>query len=302
MVRKPILSYIIFICVSVTMCHAQINVVEQDSVLEAYYINFPVERDKPEYSLGDTVAAVYHEEVTFFGDVIGQKVRRVVGAKPRPIHVVRAVVKGLDTISSRDYLIYKGLKVKIFGIEKHYKGAVTQLEAYKRPYKECDWRIGEEPWDDVYNWQNITGLWRVQKFTDNYKVGDIVRTLYERPKPLLPELFDAGRVERYWLKAVVKNIDTNAQTLLLEIQEVSVTGNSKKTEKKYLATNKVDYMGEYVGVGDKVWTKPYWWFTSWQHGHRTNGKEIPASIRVSGPYSGPGCIRFAFYDCKGNKL
>lgn len=278
--------------------YAQVDAVVVDTILDKYYINYPVEKG-PEYKVGDTVAAIYNTEPTFWENQYDWIFRTPPVTKAKPVYVVRAIVTAVDsTIPIR----ITGIRLKIYAIEKHFNHNITYLLEYKRPHSDCIVKTGQELWCDTYDWQNISRLYRIAKFTDNYKVGDTVGRHYFAPKSILADLFGTGRSKHYYIKAIVRGIDTTAaQRLLLEFTFIELSYskhnvflNKHSNITEYLAEMEYEYVT--VRTGEPVWTKPYHWLKKWQFRHIMGDAKIPYSAGVM-----RGCgFRIILYDCDGN--
>lgn len=265
---------------------AQVDAIEEDSILDRYYINYPIDTGA-EYHIGDTVAAVYYSPETYTEELVHLVFRTLPTGKSKPIHVVRAVVTDVYKDSFRTYQDISGLKLKVFRIERHHKGEITYPDEYMKS-DNCPIVKHTEKWYDVHDWQNMSGLYRIRRFTDNYAIGDTVYRVYLTEKSLLGGLFGTGRVKLYYLSAVVKDMDTTErQALLLEITSIeeSITD---------------DMLYNYVNIhkGDLVWTKSYRWLKAGQHTQVNDGHTIPGGTRIV-----IGCqgTRFQLYDCEGNR-
>ncbi|MBW7913635.1 MAG: hypothetical protein H3C54_08070 [Taibaiella sp.] len=276
---------LLILCISFNS-NGQINAIEEDSILDRYYINYPIDTGA-EYHIGDTVAAVYYSPETYTEELVHLVFRTLPTGKHKPVHVVRAVITDVYQDSTRTYQYISGLKLKVFSIERHYKGGVTYPDEYVKS-DNCPIVKHTEKWYDVRDWQNTSGLYRIRRFTDNYAIGDTVYRMYLTEKSLLGGLFGTGRVKLYYLSAVVKDMDTTErQALLLEITSIeeSITD---------------DMLYNYVNIhkGDLVWTKPYRWLKAGQHKQVNDGKTIPGGTRIV-----IGCqgTRFQLYDCEGNR-
>lgn len=108
--------------------NAQIDVIEEDSIHDSYYINYPLDSGA-EYHIGDTVAAVYYSPETFAEELIHLVFRTLPTGKHKPVYVVRAIVTDTyqDTLS-RMYQYISGLKLKVFRIERYRKGAISTIK------------------------------------------------------------------------------------------------------------------------------------------------------------------------------
>lgn len=279
--------YLLFMILCISWhSSAQVDAIEEDSILDRYYINYPIDTGA-EYHIGDTVAAVYYSPETYTEELVHLVFRTLPTGKYKPVHVVRAVVTDVYQDSTRTYQYISGLKLKVFRIERHHKGEITYPDKYVK-YDNCPIVKHTEKWYDVHDWQNMSGLYRIRRFTDNYAIGDTVYRMYLTEKSLLGGLFGTGRVKLYYLSAVVKDMDTTErQALLLEITSIeeSITD---------------DMLYNYVNIhkGDLVWTKPYRWLKAGQHTQVNDGHTIPGGTRIV-----IGCqgTRFQLYDCEGNR-
>lgn len=278
-----------------TICHityGQIDAVLPDSTLDKYYINYPFEK-RPLYGVGDTVAAVYTERRRGWEETYRLVFRYPPPTKPKPVHVVRAIVTELDPKGDI------GIKIKIFSIEKHHKNTVTYLEDYITPYSHCLLKRGKELWRERYDWNNTTGLYRISKFTDNYKVGDTIQRTYLTRTSLLGGVLGTGRTKHYGITARIRGVDTtDAQRLLLEFMSINYY-NTKRNKHRVEQPVEMEYEYVNVRVGDLVWTKPYFWLHKGQHVQMNGGEKIPDSMGI---IIGCAGMKFIIYDCEGNRL
>lgn len=273
--------------------YAQVDAVLVDTILDKYYINYPVEKG-PEFKVGDTVAAIYNTESTFWDNQFVWIFKTAPVTKAKPVYVVRAIVTAVDsTIPMR----ITGIRLKIYAIEKHFNHNITFLHEYKRPHSDCVVTVGKELWCDTHDWQNTSRLYRITKFTDNYKVGDTVGRYYFAPKSILAHLFGTGRTKHYPITAVVRDIDTTAaQRLLLEFISFEYNDfNNAVVSSADAAPIEYEYVS--VQTGDLVWTKPYHWLQKGQFLQIMGDAEIPYRTVVTIGCSG---FRILMYDCDGN--
>ena len=289
----------------VQAAHAQIDAVEPDSILDKYYINLPVDVGRKSYLPDDTVIAVYNTPPNAWSNIYDLVFRHYPKTQFRPVYVIRAIVDDVSTLDNTDSYMVKGLKLKIFSIERHYKDGVEHLDEYITPYRSCRLKMGQEKWVDIYDWQNITGLYKIRKATDNYKIGDTVHRIYHADRSLLGEMFSPGRYKTYELKAIVMAMDTTAaQTLLLHFTTIKLKYyrgsfiNPNKSKDVIEYAEKMEYNYHDVEIGDMVWTKPYLWFGKGQNAVATDSRAIPSSISL---YVGCG-FRVLNYDCDGNQF
>lgn len=276
--------------------NAQIDAIAEDTSLDEYYINYPLDTGV-EYHIGDTVAAVYYSPETFSEELIHLVFRTLPVGKPKPVYVVRAIVTDTYQDSfNRAYQYISGLKLKVFRIERHHKGEITYIDEYVKP-DGCPVVKNKEKWYDVHDWQNMTGLYRIRRSTDNYKIGDTVGRLYFTDKSLLGGLFGTGRIDVYAISAVVKDMDTSErQLLLLEITGIRVLYTRGITT---MEPERDSMLYNYVNIhkGDLVWTKPYYWLKKWQYKQINDGRAIPGGTRFI-----IGCgMRLLLYDCEGKR-
>lgn len=285
---------LLILCIS-WHSNAQVNAVVEDSILDRYYINYPIDTGA-EYHIGDTVAAVYGVPMTFSEKTYFLFFGRTLVSRAKTVHVVRAVITDVYQDSTRTYQYISGLKLKVFRIERHYKGNVTYPEEYVKN-SDCPIIKNTEKWYDVHDWRNITGLYRIKNFTDNYRLGDTVSRFYFTDPSLVGSIFGNGRTKVYSISAVVKEMDTtNRQTLLLEITDISVpyTDGVLSTEP---GRGSMLYNYENIHRGDHVWTKPYYWLKAGQTIQVNDGTAIPGGRGFDF-----GCgFRLLLYDCEGNR-
>lgn len=292
-----IIPFLLLITLS-PFAYAQVEAVVVDSILDKYYINYPVEKG-PEVNVGDTVAAIYNTEPTFWDNQFVWIFKTTPVTKAKPVYVVRAIVTAVDSTIPMHIM---GVRLKIYAIEKHFNDNITYLQEYKRPHSDCVVKVGKELWCDTYDWQNTSRLYRIAKFTDNYKVGDTVGRHYFTPISLIGHLFGTGRTKHYHITAVVRGIDTTAaQRLLLEFLFIELSYSkhnfflNKHTDvTEYPAQMEYEYVT--VRKGEPVWAKPYHWLKKWQFLQIMGDAEVPYSAGVM-----RGCgFRIILYDCDGN--
>lgn len=294
---------IFLLCALIQGAHAQINAINPDTTLDRYYINLPIDVTQDAYMTGDTVVAVYNTPPNGWSNAYKLVFQKYPDAKPKPLHVVRAVVSDVKSSKGTRHII--GLKLKIFSIERHYNGTIEMLDEYRTPYRDCLLKAGGEQWRDTYDWQNISGFYKIQKSTDNYKIGDTVHRIYHADKSLLGEIFSPGRYKTYELNAAVIDIDTTAaQTLLLHFLTIKLKYyranfiNPSKSHDVIEFPERMKYNYQDVVIGDRIWTKPYLWFCKGQNTAATYSKNIPSSISFY-----RGCsFRILSYDCNGNEF
>lgn len=290
--------------VSCNISYGQIDAVEPDSVLDKYYINYPIDTGA-EYSIGDTLAAVYSEERSVWEDFCVWAIGHTLFTEQKPEYVVRAILIDTSEYLGGNGRFICGLKLSIYSIEKHDGDTVVYLDEYPKPYSECKLEVGSEKWYDIYDWVNVSGRYRIKKSTDNYRVGDTVyRYLYKEPT-MVGGIFKHQRANYYFLSAIVRDIDTSdEQRLLLEFIQIAHSyyqghfWNPSKGKMVQDYPEEMQYNYVTVHINDKVWTKPYRWFKTGQYWQVNNGNGVPEFIgKVRW-----GCIHMLFYDCEGKRF
>lgn len=292
---KSVLFHLFFLVCTYNHAVAQVDAIEEDTVLDKYYINYPLDTDSI-FHVGDTVAAVYLPEASRWETICELLVRKYPKSRKAFVYVVQAVINEFDTTGI-------GFKLKIYSITEHNKNGVRNIPEYSVPYLGCKLQVNHEIWKEKYDWQNITGLYTIQKYTDNYKIGDTVYRTYNLPASLVGGVYKKSSNKKYSLKAIVRGIDTtSAQRLLLEFIVIKLDYRKYnfflEQFRDYVAyPEHMTYNYAHVQVGDLVWTKPYYWYKTRHHYSVGNGEIIPS---INRPYE--TCIRRVYiYDCMGNR-
>lgn len=301
---KALLLYLLLATTISKVAYGQIDAVVEDDLMDRYYINYPMVADSKWYEVGDTVASVYNS--------INQKWDKnrcfafhyIPKSAAQPVYVARAIVTEVRSgVGLKSHIVF-GLKLRIYSIERHDENRVILVDEYTTPYTHCLLKRGNEQWRDIADWQNITGLYRIRKSTDNYHIGDTVHRIYRRDKSLVGRLFGTGLNKTYELTAVVKDIDTShAQNLLLQFTEMKLSYYKlnaffpNRSHNVTLYEDSMQYNFETVHKNSPVWTKPYLWLLPWQSAQVTDGRGIPSSV-VFYRYCNN---RIVMYDCDGNE-
>ncbi|MCB0700112.1 MAG: hypothetical protein H6551_07745 [Chitinophagales bacterium] len=265
--KKYTLLYLIAIFGLYLPASAQIDAIVHKAYADDYYINYPISGEE-EYEIGDTAAAIYYARYGFDS-----------------IYVVKGTVEEYKKVDMSKV----GIRVNVFSVTLYWRDSAIHLDQYTT-WGGCILKPGIELWQDARYWKNISGRYKINSWTDNYKIGDTVHHKYNKQTSVFNKLIN--KWTEFRIIAVVKDMDIEKQELVLNITSIEPVRHRKRNKSKYAV---FEYDGKQLQAGDMLFTTPQWWYKKGQYGYISR-KEIPSFVDGK-LYC---AIRIPWFDCKGD--
>lgn len=209
-------------------------------VEDGFYINYKVgTHENCEFKQGDTVIAYYHVKSSFTEKLL---------LKAESVFKVSAVVIETDCSNG----IISGLQVAVYSIKRFYKNdkrEVTEF-TYTRHRKHFNISVGDTLWRDAFYWVNTTGFYKINKITDNYRVGDTLLTCFECKRFAGNKSLAVCNIT-----AVLTAIDS-AEKPMLQLKVLEIEMHQNDITKN---VTQIKHGGVVYNTYQKVWADPHWW-------------------------------------------